>query len=76
MDYVDVKQLFHEYPQATPPKVLEEVSEALETLRKNELVFDDLRSPNTFITGQHCGVRPVDLDWKGSIRQTSTLWIS
>ena len=48
MDYVDVKQLFHEYPQATPPKVLEEVLEALETLRKNDLVFGDLRSPNIF----------------------------
>jgi len=75
MDYVDGKQLFHKYPQATPPKVLEEVSEALETLRKSDLVFGDLRSPNIFITGQH-QVQPVDLNWKGSIRQISTLWIS
>jgi len=39
------------YHQATPSKVPEEVSEALETLRKNDL-----------ITGQH-HVQLVDFDW-------------
>jgi len=64
MDYVDGKQLFRKYLQATPAKVLEEVSEALETLRKNDLVFGDLRSPNILVTGQH-HVQLVDFDWCG-----------
>ena len=64
IDYVDGKQLFHKYSQATPPKILEEVSEALETLRKNDLVFGDLRSPNILLTDQH-HVQLVGYDWCG-----------
>ena len=41
MNYVNGKQLLHQYPRATPAKILEEVSEALKTLRRNDLVFDD-----------------------------------
>jgi RIO-like serine/threonine protein kinase len=70
MGYVDGKQLFHKYPQATPAKVLEEVSEALKTLHENGLVFGDLRSPNILVTDQPsrsaCGFRLV---WKGGRRE-------
>jgi len=47
VDYVDRKQLFHDYPQVTPNRVLEEVPEALETPHENDLcsaVWD----PQTF----------------------------
>ena len=64
MDYVDGEQLFHKYPLETPHKILEEVLDALGTLRKNDLVFGDLRSPNILITGQH-HVQLVDFNWCG-----------
>jgi len=64
VDYVGGKQFFHKYPQATPAKVLEEVSEALENLQKNDLVFGDLRSLNILVTGQH-HVQLVDFNWCG-----------
>jgi len=64
MDYVDGKQFFDRYPDATPPGVLDEVSKALEILHENNLVFGDLRSPNVLVTDQH-HVQLVDFDWCG-----------
>ena len=63
---VDGKQLFHEYPQAAPAKVLEEISEALKSLRENGLVFSDLGSPNILVTDQH-HAQLVDFGWCGKV---------
>lgn len=66
MDYVDGKQFFYRYPDATPPGVLDEVSKALRILHENKLVFGDLRSPNILVTDQH-RVQLVDFDWCGKV---------
>ena len=64
MDYADGEQFFHKFPQATPAKIFEEISEALKSLHEGGLVFSDLRSPNILVIDQHHD-KLVDLDWCG-----------